>query len=193
MVDVNQLYSNALGAFSQAAGMNTGMQGVVNRINQNPNIQGGMNPVGWTGTGIATIPQGGSTLGSRPPKEAAKPEFIPPPIEMGSDASITMARREQDQIMAGLLGTDIAASEAAGTDISGWRKNIYSPYNDPKMSNADWVKAMKALEAKVAAGNATPEEIQLLNNTSGVFNMGVNMPSFNKGGIVGLDYLTRRL
>ena len=193
MVDVNQLYSNALGAFSQAAGMNTGMQGVVNRINQNPNIQGGMNPVGWTGTGIATIPQGGSTLGSRPPKEAAKPEFIPPPIEMGSDASITMARREQANNMGVLLGTDIAASEAAGTDISGWRKNIYSPYNDPKMSNADWVKAMKALEAKVAAGNATPEEIQLLNNTSGVFNMGVNMPSFNKGGIVGLDYLTRRL
>ena len=193
MVDVNQLYSNALGAFSQAAGMNTGMQGVVNRINQNPNIQGGMNPVGWTGTGIATIPQGGSTLGSRPPKEAAKPEFIPPPIEMGSDASITMARREQANNMGVLLGTDIAASEAAGKDISGWGKSIYSPYNDPKMSNADWVKAMKALEAKVAAGNATPEEIQLLNNTSGVFNMGVNMPSFNKGGIVGLDYLTRRL
>ena len=193
MVDVNQLYSNALGAFSQAAGMNTGMQGVVNRINQNPNIQGGMNPVGWTGTGIATIPQGGSTLGSRPPKEAAKPEFIPPPIEMGSDASITMARREQANNMGVLLGTDIAASEAAGTDISGWRKNIYSPYNDPKMSNADWVKAMKALEAKVAAGNATPEEIQLLNNTAGVFNMGPHMPSFNKGGIVGLDYLTRRL
>ena len=200
MANVNQLFSKALGSFSQAAGltpqqsrMTSGMQGVANRINQNPNIQGGMNPVGWTGTGIATIPQGGSTLGSRSPKEAAKPEFIPPPIEPGSDASITMARREQDQIMAGLLGTDIAASEAAGTDISGWRKNIYSPYNDPNMSNADWVKAMKALEAKVAAGKATPEEIQLLNNTSGVFNMGVNMPSFNKGGIVGLDYLTRRL
>ena len=61
------------------------------------------------------------------------------------------------------------------------------------MSNADWVKAMKALEAKVAAGKATPEEIQLLNNTAGVFNMGPHMPSFNKGGIVGLDYLTRRL
>ena len=193
MANLNQLYSNALGAFSQAAGMNSGMQGVANRINQNPNIQGGMNPVGWTGTGIATIPQGGSTLGSRPPKEAAKPEFIPPPIEMGSDASITMARREQANNMGVLLGTDIAASEAAGKDISGWGKSIYSPYNDPKMSNADWVKAMKALEAKVAAGNATPEEIQLLNNTSGVFNMGVNMPSFNKGGIVGLDYLTRRL
>ena len=193
MVDVNQLYSNALGAFSQAAGLNSGMQGIANRINQNPNIQGGMNPVGWTGTGIATIPQGGSTLGSRSPKEAAKPEFIPPPIEMGSDASITMARREQDERMAGLLGTDIAASEAAGTDIGKWGQSIYSPYNDPSMSNADWIKAMKALQAKVDAGNATPEEIQLLNNTAGVFNMGPHMPSFNKGGIVGLDYLTRRL
>ena len=68
MEDLNQLYSKALGAFSQAAGltpqqsqMTSGMQGVAGRINQNPNIRGGMNPVGWTGTGIATIPQGGST------------------------------------------------------------------------------------------------------------------------------------
>ena len=73
MADLNQLYSNALSAFSQAAGlpqqsqMTSGMQGVAGRINQNPNIRGGMNPVGWTGTGIATIPQGGSTLGSRSP------------------------------------------------------------------------------------------------------------------------------
>ena len=88
MANLNQLYSNALGAFSQAAGMNSGMQGVANRINQNPNIQGGMNPVGWTGTGIATIPQsGGSTLGSRSPGQTqSAPAPIPPPIEMGSDA-----------------------------------------------------------------------------------------------------------
>ena len=68
MANVNLLFSKALGSFSQAAGltpqqsrMTSGMQGIANRINQNPNIQGGMNPVGWTGTGIATIPQGGST------------------------------------------------------------------------------------------------------------------------------------
>ena len=242
MANLNQLYSNALGAFSQAAGMNSGMQGVANRINQNPNIQGGMNPVGWTGTGIATIPQGGSTLGSRSPGQTqSAPPPIPPSMEMGSDASITMARRDQANDMGVLLGTDIAASEAAGRDISGWGKNIYSPYNDPNMSNADWVKAMKALQAKVDAGNATPEEIQLLNKTSGVWNMpslnpggttgttgttggttggtatggttgttgiqqgpahgggnawtggsGIYRP-FNEGGIVGLDYLTRRL
>ena len=160
MANLDQLYSNALGAFSQAAGLNSGMQGVVNRINQNPNIQGGMNPVGWTGTGIATIPQsGGSTLGSRSPKEAAKPEFIPPVIEPGSEAAITRARRDQADAMGVLLGTDIAASEAAGRDISGWGQSIYSPYNDPSMSNADWIKAMKALEAKVMGGTATPEEI----------------------------------
>ena len=192
MANLNQLYSNALGAFSQAAGMNSGMQGVANRINQNPNIQGGMNPVGWTGTGIATIPQGGSTLGSRSPKEAAKPEFIPPSIEPGSEAAITRARRDQADAMGVLLGTDIAASEAAGRDISGWGQSIYSPYNDPSMSNADWVKAMKALEAKVMAGNATPEEIQLLNKTSSEFSFPKTVP-FNEGGIVGLDYLTRRL
>ena len=192
MANLDQLYSNALGAFSQAAGMNSGMQGVANRINQNPNIQGGMNPVGWTGTGIATIPQGGSTLGSRSPKEAAKPEFIPPSIEPGSEAAITRARRDQADAMGVLLGTDIAASEAAGRDISGWGQSIYSPYNDPSMSNADWVKAMKALEAKVMAGNATPEEIQLLNKTSSEFSFPKTVP-FNEGGIVGLDYLTRRL
>jgi len=224
MANLNQLYSNALGAFSQAAGMNSGMQAVANKINQNPNIQGGMNPVGWTGTGIATIPQGGSTLGSRSPKEAAKPEFIPPSIEPGSEAEITMARRDQADRMGSLLGTDIAASEAAGTDIGKWGQNIYSPYNDPSMSNADWIKSMKALEAKVMAGTATPEEIQLLNNTSSVFAMpplnpggttggttgttggttgttkkilGVNyfppIVPFNEGGLVSLDYLTRRL
>jgi len=239
MANLNQLYSNALGAFSQAAGMNSGMQAVANKINQNPNIQGGMNPVGWTGTGIATIPQGGSTLGSRSPGQTqSAPPPIPPSMEMGSDASITMARRDQANDMGVLLGTDIAASEAAGRDISGWGKNIYSSYNDPNMSNADWVKAMKALQAKVDAGNATPEEIQLLNKTSGVWNMpsliqggttgttggttggtatsgttgttgiqqgpahgggnawtggsGIYRP-FNEGGIVGLDYLTRRL
>ena len=235
MADLNQLYSNALSAFSQAAGlpqqsqMNSGMQGVVNRINQNPNIQGGMNPVGWTGTGIATIPQGGSTLGSRSPGQTqSAPPPIPPSMEMGSDASITMARRDQANDMGVLLGTDIAASEAAGRDISGWGKSIYSPYNNPNMSNADWVKAMKALEAKVMAGNATPEELQLLNKTSSVWAMpplnpsgttggttggtatgttgttgttkkivGVNyfpeIVPFNEGGIVSLDYLTRRL
>ena len=218
MANLNQLYSNALGAFSQAAGMNSGMQGVANRINQNPNIQGGMNPVGWTGTGIATIPQGGSTLGSRSPGQTqSAPPPIPPSMEMGSDASITMARRDQANDMGVLLGTDIAASEAAGRDISGWGKNIYSPYNDPNMSNADWVKAMKALQAKVDAGNATPEEIQLLNKTSSEFSfppmnpggttggttgttkkiLGVNyfppIVPFNEGGIVSLDYLTRRL
>ena len=246
MEDLNQLYSKALGAFSQAAGltpqqsqMTSGMQGVAGRINQNPNIRGGMNPVGWTGTGIATIPQGGSTLGSRSPGQTqSAPPPIPPSMEMGSDASITMARRDQANDMGVLLGTDIAASEAAGRDISGWGKNIYSPYNDPNMSNADWVKAMKALQAKVDAGNATPEEIQLLNKTSGVWNMpsliqggttgttggttggtatsgttgttgiqqgpahgggnawtggsGIYRP-FNEGGIVSLDYLTRRL
>ena len=242
MANVNQLFSNALGAFSQAAGltpqqnrMTSGMQGVVNRINQNPNIQGGMNPVGWTGTGIATIPQGGSTLGSRSPGQGqAAPPPIPPSMEMGSDASITMARRDQADAMGSLLGTDVALSEAAGRDIGGWGRSIYSPYNDPSMSNADWIKAMKALEAKVMAGKATPEEIQLLNNTSGVWNMppliqggttgttggtatggttgttgiqqgpahgGVNAWTggsgtyrpFNEGGIVSLDYLTRRL
>ena len=242
MANVNQLFSNALGAFSQAAGltpqqnrMTSGMQGVVNRINQNPNIQGGMNPVGWTGTGIATIPQGGSTLGSRSPGQGqAAPPPIPPSIEMGSDASITMARRDQADAMGSLLGTDVALSEAAGRDIGGWGRSIYSPYNDPSMSNADWIKAMKALEAKVMAGNATPEEIQLLNKTPGVWNMppliqggttgttggtatggttgttgiqqgpahgGVNAWTggsgtyrpFNEGGIVSLDYLTRRL
>ena len=215
MANLNQLYSNALGAFSQAAGMNSGMQAVANKINQNPNIQGGMNPVGWTGTGIATIPQGGSTLGSRSPKEAAKPEFIPPSIEPGSEAAITRARRDQADAMGVLLGTDIAASEAAGRDISGWGQSIYSPYNDPSMSNADWIKAMKALEAKVMGGTATPEEIQLLNKTSSEFSMpplnpggttggttgiqqGGSSPFFptitlNEGGIVGLDYLTRRL
>ncbi len=193
MANLNQLYSNALGAFSQAAGMNSGMQGVANRINQNPNIQGGMNPVGWTGTGIATIPQsGGSTLGSRSPKEAAKPEFIPPIIKPGSEAEITMARRDQADRMGSLLGTDIAASEAAGTDIGKWGQSIYSPYNDPSMSNADWIKAMKALEAKVMGGTATPEEIQLLNKTSSEFSFPKIVP-FNEGGIVGLDYLTRRL
>jgi len=242
MANVNQLFSNALGAFSQAAGltpqqnrMTSGMQGVVNRINQNPNIQGGMNPVGWTGTGIATIPQGGSTLGSRSPGQGqAAPPPIPPSMEMGSDASITMARRDQADAMGSLLGTDVALSEAAGRDIGGWGRSIYSPYNDPSMSNADWIKAMKALEAKVMAGNATPEEIQLLNKTPGVWNMppliqggttgttggtatggttgttgiqqgpahgGVNAWTggsgtyrpFNEGGIVSLDYLTRRL
>ena len=193
MANLNQLYSNALGAFSQAAGMNSGMQAVANKINQNPNIQGGMNPVGWTGTGIATIPQsGGSTLGSRSPKEAAKPEFIPPSIEPGSEAAITRARRDQADAMGVLLGTDIAASEAAGRDISGWGQSIYSPYNDPSMSNADWIKAMKALEAKVMGGTATPEEIQLLNKTSSEFSFPKIVP-FNEGGIVGLDYLTRRL
>ena len=193
MANLNQLYSNALGAFSQAAGMNSGMQGVANRINQNPNIQGGMNPVGWTGTGIATIPQGGSTLGSRSPGQTqSAPPPIPPSMEMGSDASITMARRDQANDMGVLLGTDIAASEAAGKDISGWGQSIYSPYNDPNMSNADWIKAMKSLEAKVMAGNATPEEIQLLNKTSSEFSFPKIIP-FNEGGIVGLDYLTRRL
>jgi len=184
MANLNQLYSNALGAFSQAAGMNSGMQGVVNRINQNPNIQGGMNPVGWTGTGIATIPQsGGSTLGSRSPKEAAKPEFIPPSIEPGSEAAIARARKDQSSHMASLLGTDEALSLAAGRDISGFGRSIYSPYNDPSMSNADWIKAMKALQAKVDAGNATPEEIQLLNKTSSEF----SMPPLNPGGTTGIQ------
>lgn len=242
MANVNQLFSKALGSFSQAAGltpqqsrMTSGMQGIANRINQNPNIQGGMNPVGWTGTGIATIPQGGSTLGSRSPGQGqAAPPPIPPSMEMGSDASITMARRDQADAMGSLLGTDVALSEAAGRDIGGWGRSIYSPYNDPSMSNADWIKAMKALEAKVMAGNATPEEIQLLNKTPGVWNMppliqggttgttggtatggttgttgiqqgpahgGVNAWTggsgpyrpFNEGGIVSLNYLTRRL
>jgi hypothetical protein len=60
------------------------------------------------------------------------------------------------------------------------------------MSNADWIKAMKALEAKVMGGTATPEEIQLLNKTSSEFSFPPIVP-FNEGGIVGLDYLTRRL
>ena len=192
MANLNQLYSNALGAFSQAGRASRGMQGVAGRINQNPNIQGGMNPVGWTGTGIATIPQsGGGTLGSRSSGHA---QSAPAPMPMlgpmpGSDASITMARREQANDMGVLLGTDVGLSEAAGRDISGWGQSIYSPYNDPTMSDADWIKAMTSLEAKAMAGTATAEELQLLNTTSSVY----RKPSLAEGGIVSLNYLTRGL
>ena len=94
-----------------------------------------------------------------------------------------------------IIGTDLAASEAAGYDVPLWGEGqSVGPEGMPYMPTLDQLAQMDAIKLKIDAGTATQEEIDLFNQLNfGRPLLPDEQGVFAGGGIVGLDHLTRRL